>query len=139
MQSTNTSESNYGNGGAIAFSCDLDNLVSELQTILSGAVRQRIGGLFREYTVYKETHDAVMRIPAVVRNAQITTIQNQCQQQNQQNTHGAAASSHASELEAIIRRLTEENDNLKLRLAAVLDASSSAASSSYAASSSPSS
>jgi hypothetical protein len=116
MQTINT---NTNTDNATASSHELDQLVSDLQTVLSSALKQRIGGLFQEYALYKETHDAVMRIPAVVQNTR-KLIHDQPQDQND----ASASSAVVSDFEVIIRRITLENDHLKAQLAAALSGSS---------------
>ena len=101
---------NVGSGGIGSNSHDLvEHVVSEVQALLSSALREKIGDVFREYAQYKETHDAVMRIPAVVKNAGM--------KQERAGKGVNAAQAPASNLEAIIRRLTAENECLKSQLA----------------------
>ena len=114
MQSANTNAINHNVPANSAGSHELDQLVSDLQTVLSSALKQRIGGLFQEYAVYKETHDAVMRIPAVVQNAR-TMIRDTVVIETSESSD--------SNFENIIRRLTSENDHLKAQLAAALSVS----------------
>ena len=66
----------------------LDQVVSEIQATLSTALKTKIGGLFAQYAMYKQTHDEVMQIPAV-RNArdrgeEVVVVPPQQQQQLEQ-------------------------------------------------------
>ena len=86
---------NYNDG-------DIEQFVADVHAVLASTLvttmKEKIGGLFEKYAVYKETHDAVMRIPAV------------------RSQRPDLASLAMSEHDMLIQRLIAENDALRLQI-----------------------
>ena len=85
---------------------DVEEIVADMHAVLASTLvttmKEKIGGLFEKYAVYKETHDAVMRIPAV---------------RSQRSDSASFAMSATSEHDnMLIQRLIAENDALKLQI-----------------------
>jgi hypothetical protein len=86
---------------------DVEEIVADMHAVLASTLvttmKEKIGGLFEKYAVYKETHDAVMCIPAVRSRlpdpASLAVM--------------SATSEHDNML---IQRLIAENDALKLQI-----------------------
>ena len=83
---------------------DVDQFVADVHAVLASTLvttmKEKIGGLFEKYAVYKETHDAVMRIPAV---------------RSQRPELASLAMSEPGD-DSMIQRLIAENDALKLQI-----------------------
>jgi hypothetical protein len=84
---------------------DVDQFVADVHAVLASTLvttmKEKIGGLFEKYAVYKETHDAVMRIPAV---------------RSQRPDPASLAMSEPGHDGMLIQRLISENDALKLQI-----------------------
>ena len=84
---------------------DVDQFVADVHAVLASTLvttmKEKIGGLFEKYAVYKETHDAVMRIPAV---------------RSQRPDLASLAMSEPGHDSMLIQRLIAENDALKLQI-----------------------
>jgi hypothetical protein len=84
---------------------DVEEIVADVHAVLASTLvttmKEKIGGLFEKYAVYKETHDAVMRIPAV---------------RSQRPDPASLAMSEPGDDSMLIQRLIAENDALKLQI-----------------------
>ena len=109
--SASASTTEYPADNEVAGLSGLDQVVSEIQATLSTALKTKIGGLFAQYAMYKQTHDAVMQIPAV-RNArdrgeEVVVVPPQQQQQLEQ--------ALAAEIDALKLQICDLREELRLK------------------------
>jgi hypothetical protein len=101
---------------------DIDAVVKEVSELISGAVQTRLSGIYTAYTEYKETHDALLNIPAVQRairdGVQARADAETQQVQDSEPAPDAIANALAmiERLQNDVRALQLENDALRLQI-----------------------
>jgi hypothetical protein len=110
---------------------DIDAVVKEVSELISGTVRARLSGIYAAYAEYKETHDALLNIPAIQRAIRDRTPTSYVKTEAGMLDDGHAQNSDTDDkfdealamidrLQSDVRALQLENDALRLQLSSVV-------------------